>query len=359
MNNSDQSATPSNDNSIPTIAVIGAGAMGSQIAHRLFQSGAGPILTNLEGRSSATYKRAADCGMKDSSYGEIVSQADYILSVVPPKDALAIAKTIADTIKTLDVGNTDCPPRSQARRRKLVFVDFNAINPTTAEHMAKNFTETSVIFIDGSIVGGPPSDVYNPGLYICSDPGDASELIELEGVLKKYGLQPFALKGEGAGIGDASAVKMANSGIVKGTIALFTTMILASHASSPSTSQGLLHSLHISQSTFIDQMIRLVPQMTPKAYRFVGEMEEVARFTEGEGLDGISGIYRGAAQVFQRIADVHEIKEKESKELAESHGQLNGHRELVDDVDVLLAVIEDAKKHFQRDKGKSWTPPSN
>ncbi|KAJ3994279.1 6-phosphogluconate dehydrogenase C-terminal domain-like protein [Lentinula boryana] len=357
MNNSNQSGTPSNDNSIPTIAVIGAGAMGSQIAHRLFQSGAGPILTNLEGRSSATYKRAADCGMKDSSYEEIVSQADYILSVVPPKDALAIAKTIADTIKTLDVGNMGFPSRSQARRRKLVFVDFNAINPTTAEHMAKNFTETSVIFIDGSIVGGPPSDVYNPGLYICSDPGDASELIELEGVLKKYGLQPFALKGEGAGIGDASAVKMANSGIVKGTIALFTSMILASHASSPSTSQGLLHSLHISQSTFIDQMIRLVPQMTPKAYRFVGEMEEVARFTEE--LDGISGTYRGAAQVFQRIADVYEIKEKKSKELAESHGQVHGHREVVDDIDVLLAVIEDAKKLCQRDKGKSWTPPSN
>ncbi|KAJ4470186.1 6-phosphogluconate dehydrogenase C-terminal domain-like protein [Lentinula aciculospora] len=344
-NQSDNTLAPT-----PTIAVIGAGAMGSQLAHRLYQSGAGPILTNLEGRSPMTCKRAVECGMKDASYVDIVCQADYILSVVPPKDALAIAKIVADTVKISD---------TQSRKRtKTIFVDCNAINPTTARQMAKLFVETSATFIDGAIVGGPPSDVYNPGLYICADPEDDVQLNALEEVLRKYGLQPFTLKGEGAGIGDASAVKMANSGIVKGAIALFTSMILASHASSPSTSQGLIHSLHISQSTFIDQMIRLVPQMTPKAYRFVGEMEEVARFTEDEGLDGVSCIYEGAAQVFQRIADAHNAN---GKGMPKSGGPVDcvnrqGEESKPDDIDVILKVIEDAKTLWARDRGKSWAP---
>ncbi|KAJ3812462.1 hypothetical protein F5876DRAFT_87674 [Lentinula aff. lateritia] len=301
---------PSNVN--PIISVIGAGAMGSQIAHRLFQSGAGPILTNLDGRSPETCKRAVECGMKGTSYADIVSRATYILSVVPPKDAFAIAKIIADTVKITNAEKTT-PPRT-----KLVFIDCNAVNPSSAKQMAKLFDSTSATFIDGAIVGGPPSEVYNPGLYICADPNDEAVLDELEVTLKKYGLQPFSLKDEGAGIGDASAVKMANSGIVKGTIALFTSMILASYSSSPSTSQGLLHSLHISQSTFIDQMIRLVPQMTPKAYRFVEEMKEVAKFTEDEGLDEISCIYEGAARIFQKIASAHEARGREGDQISQT-----------------------------------------
>ncbi|GAW04481.1 6-phosphogluconate dehydrogenase C-terminal domain-like protein [Lentinula edodes] len=333
----------------PIISVIGAGAMGSQIAHRLFQAGAGPILTNLDGRSPETCKRAIECGMKDTSYADIVSRTTYILSVVPPKDAFAIAEIIADTVK---ISNAEETTSSQART-KLVFIDCNAVNPSSAKQMAKLFVNTSATFIDGAIVGGPPSEVYNPGLYICANPNDEAVLDEVEVTLKKYGLQPFSLKGEGTGIGDASAVKMANSGIVKGAIALFTSMILASYNSSPSTSQGLLHSLHISQSTFIDQMIRLVPQMTPKAYRFVGEMKEVARFTEDEGLDEISCIYEGAAHIFQKIADVHEARGRREGQISSDQ---NGEGSEIDEIDVLLTVIKDAKKLWDKDKGKSWSP---
>ncbi|KAJ4479735.1 hypothetical protein C8J55DRAFT_514220 [Lentinula edodes] len=351
MNTPNHSGSDILRNANPIISVIGAGAMGSQIAHRLFQSGAGPILTNLDGRSPETCKRAVECRMEDTSYADIVSRATYILSIVPPKDAFAIAKIIADTVKISNSEETTAPAQP---RTKLVFIDCNAVNPSSAKQMAELFVNTSATFIDGAIVGGPPSEVYNPGLYICADPDDEAVLEELEVTLKKYGLQPFSLKGEGAGIGDASAVKMANSGIVKGAIALFTSMILASYASSPSTSQGLLHSLHISQSTFIDQMIRLVPQMTPKAYRFVEEMKEVARFTEDEGLDEISCIYEGAAKLFQKIARTHEARGREEGQNAYLNRTVKG-REF-DDVDALLAVISDAKVLWARDKGKSWDP---
>lgn len=183
-----------------TIALIGAGAMGSKMAHRMSISGAGKILTNLEGRSEATWMRASECGMKHVSYADIVSQSAYILSVVPPKDAMSIAKLIADTVK-----DSHSPPQ------KLVFVDCNAVSPQTAKQIAQFFAGTCVTFIDGAIVGGPPSEVFCPGLYICADNKHEADLDELDAVLKKYGLKPFSLKGEGSGIGDASALKMVNA----------------------------------------------------------------------------------------------------------------------------------------------------
>ncbi|KIK69525.1 hypothetical protein GYMLUDRAFT_151899 [Collybiopsis luxurians FD-317 M1] len=316
----------------PTIAIIGAGTMGSKMALRLFQTGAGPILTNLDGRSPDSWKRATECGMQNASYSSIVSQASYILSVVPPKDAFSIAHLVVDAVKA-------SPPA-----HKVIFADCNATSPQSAKEMSGLFNGTGVTFIDGGIIGGPPSDTFNPGLYICADKRDEAHLDELEGALKKYGLQPFPLKGEGSGIGDASAVKMANAGVVKGTIALLTSMILASHASSPTTASGLLHSLHISQSTFLDQMGRLVPQMTPKAYRFVAEMQEVARFVEvqPEG-EAMARIYDGTAQLFQRIA-----KAKEEEKPGEGG-----------DIDVIMAVAEEAKKLWEKDKGLSWAPPPN
>lgn len=82
-------------------------------------------------------------------------------------------------------------------------------------------------------------------------------------------------------------------------------------------------------------MIRLVPQMTPKAYRFVGEMREVANFTEDEAS---TRIYEGAAQIFQRIANAKE----------EDGG----------DIDVLLQFIGEAKTLWEKDKGTTWIAPS-
>ncbi|KAF9063959.1 hypothetical protein BDP27DRAFT_1426338 [Rhodocollybia butyracea] len=295
-----------------TIALIGAGQMGSKIAHRMAQFGAGTILTNLDGRSEASWHRATECGMKHVSYPDIISQATYILSVVPPADALAIAQVIANTSKEMSLS------------RKVIFADCNAVNPQTAKQMAQLFVGTGVTFIDGAIVGGPPSDAFNPGLYICADKQDEADLDELDVTLRKYGLNPFSLKGEGSGIGDASAVKMVNSGVVKGAMALFTSMIIASHASSPSTAQGLLHSLTVSQPSFLDQLILLIPHVTPKAHRFVDEMQEVAKFVEDEG---IARIYEGTAHVYQRIANAKE------RETPGDGG----------DLDLLLAAVSDGK----------------
>ena len=96
----------------------------------------------------------------------------------------------------------------------------------------------------------------------------------------------------------------------------------AAHASSPATATALLHELHTSQPAFLNRITKVVPQMLPKAYRWVGEMEEIAGFVgEGEG-----DVYNGMARLYERI-------ERSMNERKEGG-----------DVDVLDKFVYDAKR---------------
>ena len=72
------------------IAILSAGAMGSAISVRLKEHGA-RVLTLLDGRSAATVDRARSAGMEDVS-PKTIAAADLILSIVPPGEAVALAK---------------------------------------------------------------------------------------------------------------------------------------------------------------------------------------------------------------------------------------------------------------------------
>ncbi|CAA7259187.1 unnamed protein product [Cyclocybe aegerita] len=90
---------------------------------------------------------------------------------------------------------------------------------------------------------------------------------------------------------------MSYAGLSKGITGLFITIILAAHANSPATSEALLQELNDSQPELLARIIRTVPAMIPKAYRWVGEMEEIAGFVGG----GEGEIYQGMAKVFGRV----------------------------------------------------------
>jgi hypothetical protein len=72
------------------IAIHSPGAMGSAIAARLVEHGA-RVLTSLDGRSGATVERARTAGMEDVS-PKTITTANLILSIVPPGEAVALAK---------------------------------------------------------------------------------------------------------------------------------------------------------------------------------------------------------------------------------------------------------------------------
>ena len=178
----------------PTLAIVAAGAMGAAVGRRLTTAGL-TVLTDLTGRSAATQKRAADAGLKDASLNEIAAQASWVLSILPPSDAYAFAERFRDA------------HAATVPTRPLSFADCNAVNPNTVKRIAALFQGTPINFVDAGIIGGPPKDDYDPVFYASVDPKDDAVLEEFYS-LSQYGLNVKPLRGEGAGIGDASALKM-------------------------------------------------------------------------------------------------------------------------------------------------------
>ncbi|KAF9020460.1 6-phosphogluconate dehydrogenase C-terminal domain-like protein [Hymenopellis radicata] len=270
---------------VTTIAVIAAGAMGSAVARKLVRR-----------RSEATRQRAIAAGMVEASYSSIAKEARFVLSILPPSDAVSFAQKFALVARSVGAS--------------LLFADCNAVNPATVKRISEIFHESGMGFVDAGIIGGPPQDGYDPVFYASAD--DADRLHEFHS-LSKCGLKISLLEGEGVGVGDASALKMSYAGITKGTTAIMATMILAAHRSSPATSTALLNELHQSQPVLLNRLGGAIPGMVPKAYRWVGEMEEIAGFVG----DGEGEIYEGIAKLYSRVekslqednADVQVLKE--------------------------------------------------
>ncbi|KAG1810420.1 6-phosphogluconate dehydrogenase C-terminal domain-like protein [Suillus plorans] len=271
---------------MPAITVISAGAMGSAIAKRLVQSGC-TVYTNLDNRSPAAHQRALDAGMINLPIESLLSKSNFILSIVPPGEAFAFAQKIRSTLGA----------HSGSALPLRAFVDCNAVNPETVKRIGGLFSGTPVGFIDAGIVGTPPREGWDPTFYACSEPG-AQDVLEEFAALSQYGLKVSLLKGEGAGIGDASSLKLCESMMKKGSIGLFMTMMLTAHRSSPATADALMKELSISQPALMSRLIQTVPEGIPKAYRFVAEMEGLAEFVGG----GEADVFMGFARVFERVA---------------------------------------------------------
>jgi putative dehydrogenase len=257
----------------PTIAIIAQGSMGAATAARLNGNGV-RVLTSLKGRSEASAKRAKDAGMIDASDTEI-ADADIILSIVPPGEALPLARRLA--------------PALTAAGKKPVYADCNAVNPDTVKQIAAAMAATGAPFADAGIIGGPPRAGYGgPVFYYCG--AEAGPLARLNG----FGLVFRAVEG---GIGAASALKMSYGGITKGLTAVGSAMLLA--AERAGVAEALHAELAASQPNLLAYFQRSVPDMFGKAYRWVAEMEEIAHFTGG----GPSReMYEAIADLYERLA---------------------------------------------------------
>ncbi|MEI9985679.1 MAG: NAD(P)-binding domain-containing protein [Aliidongia sp.] len=176
----------------PIIAVVAPGSMGAAIGRRLVERGA-EVRTALAGRSAATRARAAAAGMVAAEPSGL-AEAGFILSIVPPGEALALAESLV-------------PVLTQATHKPL-YVDCNAVSPDTVARIATVIAPTGCRFVDAGIIGGPPQpDAAGPVFY-ASGP-DAGCLA----ALAEYGLEISLLDGP---IGAASALKMSYAGITKG-----------------------------------------------------------------------------------------------------------------------------------------------
>ncbi|MGH2561316.1 MAG: DUF1932 domain-containing protein [Thermomicrobiales bacterium] len=258
-----------------TIGILSPGDMGHSIAARLRENGA-RVITCLDGRSDRSRGLAAQAGMEDvESLEAVVEQADVFLSVLVPARALDVAHQVAAAIKATGAG--------------ILYVDCNAIAPRTVQEVARIVEAAGGRVADAGIVGPPPR---KPGTkFYASGPG-AAEFAKL----REHGLDVRVL---GPDIGQASGFKMCYGALTKGLTALGTELLVAAER------MGLADQLRAEQEETMTAVLgwlrNSLPTMPPKAYRWVGEMEEIAQTFDDLGLT--PRILLGAADIYRFVAD--------------------------------------------------------
>lgn len=229
----------------------------------------GDVLWCSEGRSPATLDRAAAAGLADAgSLDTLVAAADVIVSVCPPDQAIAVADEVA------------------ALGFDGIYVDANAVSPATGRAIGERFER----FVDGGIIGPPAHRPGTTRLYVSGD--DAATVADL---WADSALDARPIDG---GPGAASALKMAYATWTKVTGALLLDVRALARAEGVET--ALLEEWAISQPGTAERSEGTARGVAPKAWRFAGEMDEIAATFEAAGLP--DGFPLGAGELYGRLA---------------------------------------------------------
>lgn len=260
-----------------TVYMPALGAMGAALAARLVAAGV-QVVSDLDARGANTRQRAAAAGVVHApEYA--MTESDIVLSVAPPDQAMPIAERFAALARS---------PRGDT-----VFADMNAISPQLAVRIGEKIEQAGARFADGGIIGLPPDGVRpDPALYVS---GPAAPALSKLG---EYGLRICLLD---APAGAASALKLSYAGITKGLIGIGAAMMLA--ATRAGVADALSAELAASQPRLLESFGRSIPDMMPKAARWVSEMHEIARFVGDDRAD--AEVYSALAAFYEHIGREH------------------------------------------------------
>lgn len=226
------------------VGLLHPGEMGSAVGNALVAAGH-TVLWASDGRSDATRARAVafeDVGTP----AEVAAGCEVLFSVVPPHAAGDVARQFSS------YGG--------------IYVDANAIAPETARGLA------TPRFVDGGIIGGPPA----PRLYLSGAEAETVAAL-LEG-------SPI----EARVVSNASALKCAFAGWTKGSTAL--KLAVREYARRSGVEDALRGELDVEVND---------ANVARKAWRWVGEMEEIANAFADEDLP--PGFHEAAAAIYEAI----------------------------------------------------------
>lgn len=255
------------------IGILHPGEMGISVAASMQNSGHDVYWVSA-GRSQQTQDRAAKTGLLDAeSLLQLCATCEIIVSVCPP----AVAESVADEVITHGFAG--------------LYVDANAISPQKVQRIAQMMADAGVAFVDGSIIGGPAWTPGSTWLYLSG--------AKAQDVVSYFADGPLETEVVGEAPGKASALKMCFAAYTKGTTALLSAIVAA--AEELDVRQELEGQWSRNGSDFAAQTRQHVRNVTAKAWRFVGEMEEIATTLDGAGMPG--DFHRAAAEVYRRMAD--------------------------------------------------------
>ena len=254
------------------IGFLHPGAMGISLAASAQNTGHTACWAS-EGRSPATRERAEKHGLVEiQSIQELCDACSVIISVCPPHAAVAVAEQVL------------------ACSFKGVYADVNAISPQRAQAIGQLMAGEGVEFVDGGIIGGP---AWTPDATVLYLSGTAAGQ-----VAACFAGGPLVTEVIGEEIGKASALKMCFAASTKGTTALLCAIVAAAEELGVREELEKQWSRH--GSDFAEQTLARISRVTAKAWRFSGEMEEIASTLEAAGLPG--GFHLAARDVYERIA---------------------------------------------------------
>ncbi len=171
------------------------------------------------------------------------------------------------------------------------YLDANAIAPSKLAAIDALLSGHSIHLIDGSLIGGPvwPSEAANgqTTLHLSGAGSDA-----ISALLTGSPLKTAVLSKQ---LGDASALKMVFAAFSKGSAALTAEILNVAEQ------YGVREQLNeaIGQQT-AGQWQRSLAGTASKAWRFKGEMQEIAETFEAVGAE--PGFHQAAAAVYQKLS---------------------------------------------------------
>jgi 3-hydroxyisobutyrate dehydrogenase-like beta-hydroxyacid dehydrogenase len=253
---------------VTTVGLLHPGAMGVVLGEQLRRAGC-DVRWASEGRGAATTARAEAAALHDDRTLEVlVGASDVVLSVCPPAAAEDVAKVVAA------VGFTG------------IFVDGNAVAPATARRIADLVAPARAV--DGGIIGPPPRRAGTTRLHLSGDGADDVAAL-FAGTTIEARVHP-------GGPGAASAVKVCFAAWTKGTSALL--LAIRALAAAEGVEDGLLAEWSTSLPDLAARS-EAAAGTAPKAWRFIGEMEESAAAFAAAGLPG--GFSQAAAEVYAAL----------------------------------------------------------
>ncbi len=242
--------------------------MGASLGAALVASGQ-EVLWLSEGRSESTRRRAEAAGLTAAAtLHDLLAASDAVISVCPPHAAMDVATSVAGA------------------GFRGWYLDANAIAPATARTLAEVVGPT---FIDGGIIGPPAHRPGTTRLYVSGD-GAAD-------VQSWFGDGALGVHVVPGPPGAASALKMCYAAYTKGTSALL--LAIRALAEAEGISGSLLEEWAHSQPDLTARSEGAARGTAGKAWRFVGEMEEIAATFEARGLP--DGFHLAAAEIYERM----------------------------------------------------------
>ena len=253
------------------IALLHPGSMGISIAATLKHSGHDVCWLPL-GRSRATRQRAEQYDLTPVEKPEqLIDHCDLVLSICPPHAALEVAAWVGQ------LGFDG------------LYLDANAVSPARSVEIGALVEAAGADYVDGGVIGGPAWQPGTTWLHLAG--GQADKVAEL------FSAGPLQTNVLGDQVGQASALKMVFAAQTKGSSALTCATLAA--AKSLGVAGALQQQWQALEMGLAEQAEPTLISASRKAWRFAGEMDEIAETFAAAGIP--AEFHQAAAQVFRRM----------------------------------------------------------